>query len=297
MAALDLKMRRDMQIELRHMHKELGTTFIYVTHDQEEALVLSDNVVVLRDGFIQQIGSPAILYHNPANAFVANFIGQSNIFDGEMVDDFRVRIAGREFDCMTLGFKKGDLVDVVIRPENVRVQQIDGDEMVVGRVVTSFFKGSSKEMTLETEEGFRFMAISHRYYPVDDTIGFRVEPEGMHIMKKERLCNSAVATVVDSTTIEMLGKRVEVEPLVGFAKGEVVDVEFGFDNITLYDYADQGTFAGNVKFILFKGDHYLLTVKTLEGDEFFVKTQLVWDNGDVLSMDIPAANFRIVKRA
>lgn len=296
MAALDLKMRRDMQIELKRMHKELGTTFIYVTHDQEEAMVLSDNVVVLRDGFIQQIGSPAILYNNPANAFVANFIGQSNILDGVMVDEFSVKIAGRTFETLTMGFAPGEQVDVVIRPENITIQQVDGSEMAQGRVVSSFFKGSTKEMTIETQEGFRFMVLSHKYYPVDDIVGFRIEPESIHIMKKEHTCNRFEATVVDGKNVEMLGKKLKVDSLAGFEKGDKVYVEFDFDSVELFDYVEQGLYVGNVTFVLYKGDHYLLTIKSKSGEEFFVKSDLMCDKGDLVVMNISASNIRVVKR-
>ncbi|MFR9649592.1 MAG: ABC transporter ATP-binding protein [Rikenellaceae bacterium] len=296
MAALDLKMKRDMQVEIRQMHQELGTTFIYVTHDQEEALVLSDTVVILRDGFIQQMASPAIIYHNPANAFVANFIGQSNILNGVMESDFSVKMAGILFESLTFGFEKGDSVDVVIRPENISIQEVDGTQMATGRVVSSFFKGANKEMTIETEEGFRLLAVSNKYYPVDDVVGFRIEPENMHIMRKEHLCNRFEAKVIGDKYIEMLGKKVKVEPLVGFEKGEVVDVEFDFSSVELFDYAELGTFVGNVTFILYKGDHYLLTIKTAQGEEFFVETQLVWDKGDIAAMSISSKDIRVKKR-
>ncbi len=296
MAALDLKMKRDMQVEIRQMHHTLGTTFIYVTHDQEEAMVLSDTVVILRDGLIQQMAPPAIIYHNPANAFVANFIGQSNIFDGVMSGDFSVKMAGLEFDCLTMGFSAGDKVDVIIRPENIHIQEVDGTEMATGRVVTSFFKGSSKEMTIETEQGFRFLVVSHKYYPVDDVVGFRIEAEGMHIVNKEQVCNRFEATVIGDKFVEMHGKKVQVEQLKGFEKGEVVDVEFEFESVDIFDHAEEGVFVGNVTFVLFKGDHYLLTIKSKEGHQFYAKSHLIWDKGDAIAMSIAPENIRVIKR-
>ncbi len=296
MAALDLKMKRDMQVEIRQMHKELGMTFIYVTHDQEEALVLSDTVIILRDGFIQQMAPPAIIYHNPANAFVANFIGQSNIFDGVMEGSFKVKFAGITFDSLTFGFEAGDAVDVVIRPENINIQEVDGSQMAVGKVVTSFFKGAVKEMTIETEEGFRFLAVSNKYYPVDDVVGFRIEPENMHIMNKEHQCNRFEAKVIGDKYVEMLGKRVQVEQLSGFEMGEMVDVEFDFDGVELFDYVEDGTFSGNVKFSLYKGDHYLLTIKLKSGEDFYVASKMVWDMGDLAAMSILPSNIRVIKK-
>lgn len=296
MAALDLKMKRDMQIEIRQMHKDLGMTFIYVTHDQEEALVLSDTVIILRDGLIQQMASPAIIYHNPANAFVANFIGQSNIFDGVMVDSFSVQFAGLTFDSLTLGFEKGEAVDVVIRPENIQIQEIDGTQMATGKVVTSFFKGAVKEITIETEEGFRFLVVSSKYYPVDDVVGFSIEPENMHIMRKEHECNRFEAKVVGDNHIEMFGKQVQVEQAAGLEMGEMVDVEFDFDAVELFDHVKDGTFSGNIKFILYKGDHYLLTIKTNDGEEFYVKSKMSWGMGDLVAMSILPSNIRVIKR-
>lgn len=296
LAALDLKMRHEMQLELKRMHKELGTTFIYVTHDQEEALVLSNTVVVMRDGILQQIGSPAVLYHNPANAFVANFIGQSNILDGVMSDDFKVVIAGREFESLTLGFVAGEQVDVVIRPENVRLQNIDGSEMATGRVVMSTFKGSYNDIAVETEDGFRFMAISHTFYPVDDTVGFRIEPEGMHIMKKARTCNTFEATVIDDTHVEIRGARFEVAPLSGFSAGEVATAEVDFWNLELVDNKEDGAFYGNITDLLYKGDYWYLTIKTSSGEKFFANTRDIWDKGDSLGINIAPSDFRIIKK-
>ena len=154
LAALDLKMRKDMQIELKEMHRELGITFIYVTHDQEEALTLSDTIVVLNDGHIQQIGTPTDIYNEPQNPFVADFIGESNILDAVMVRDRLVRFAGHEFECVDEGFGEDNPVDVVIRPEDIYIMNTRLEvAQLTGTVKSCIFKGVHYEMFVETAEG------------------------------------------------------------------------------------------------------------------------------------------------
>lgn len=182
LGALDLKLRKDMQNELKKIQKQTGITFIYVTHDQEEALSMSDVVVVMADGKIQQIGTPIDIYNEPVNAFVADFIGESNIVDGVMNDDFNVTFSGKTFKCVDKGFKKGELVDVVVRPEDVDVVAKE-DGMLTGIVTSVTFKGVHYEIIVDIN-GFKWMIQSTDYVGVNTEIGLFIEPDAIHIMRK-----------------------------------------------------------------------------------------------------------------
>ncbi|MBR5540151.1 MAG: ABC transporter ATP-binding protein [Clostridia bacterium] len=182
LAALDLKLRKDMQVELKNIQKSLGITFIYVTHDQEEALSMSDTVVVMDNGKIQQIGTPQDIYNEPQNAFVADFIGESNILDGIMHEDYLVEFFGRKFRCLDAGFDKKEPVDVVIRPEDIDIVPADKGDLT-GTVTAVTFKGVHFE-TIVDFKGFKWMIQTTDYYPVDSVIGIVLNPEDIHIMKK-----------------------------------------------------------------------------------------------------------------
>ena len=182
LGALDLKLRKDMQNELKKIQKHTGITFIYVTHDQEEALSMSDVVVVMADGQIQQIGTPTDIYNEPVNAFVADFIGESNIVDGIMNEDFKVTFSGHTFDCVDKGFDKKELVDVVVRPEDVDIVDIDKG-MLKGVVTAVTFKGVHYEIIVDIN-GFKWMIQSTDFVDVNAEIGIFIEPEAIHIMRK-----------------------------------------------------------------------------------------------------------------
>ena len=182
LAALDLRLRKDMQIELKRIQQTTGITFIYVTHDQEEALSMSDTVVVMDKGRIQQIGRPEDIYNEPKNAFVADFIGESNILDGVMLEDFRVRFFGRVFECVDKGFAPNEPVDVVIRPEDIDIVQ-PAQSHLVGTVTGITFKGLNYDIIVEFK-GFKWLIQTTDYCPVDSYIGIRLNPEDIHIMHK-----------------------------------------------------------------------------------------------------------------
>lgn len=187
LGALDLKLRKEMQVELKSIQQSVGITFIYVTHDQEEALTMSDTIVVLNEGVIQQIGKPIDIYNEPKNAFVADFIGQSNIDTGIMKEDFLVEMFGKTFDCVDKGFEKDELVDVVTRPEDVEIVKIE-DGQLVGLVESVVFKGVHYEMVI-SGNGFRWLAQSTISKNVGDEVGIRVIPENFHIMRKMKWKN------------------------------------------------------------------------------------------------------------
>lgn len=182
LGALDLKLRQDMQYELIRLKNELGITFIYVTHDQEEALTMSDRVVVMKDGEIQQIGTPQDIYNEPKNAFVADFIGESNIIDGVMYEDFEVEFAGQAFKCVDKGFAENERVDVVIRPEDIIVGDYETSP-ISGEVESVIFKGVHYEITVDAH-GYKWLIHSTQSQPVGAHIGMNVRPEDIHIMKK-----------------------------------------------------------------------------------------------------------------
>ena len=182
LAALDLKMRKDMQMELKEMHKSLGITFVYVTHDQEEALTLSDTIVVMSEGKIQQIGTPEDIYNEPCNAFVADFIGDSNIIGATMIRDRLVEILGARFDCVDTGFGENKPVDVVIRPEDVELVSPE-EGILQGTLIHSIFKGVHYEMEVMAN-GFEWLVQSTKMVPVGTKVGIKVDPFNIQIMKK-----------------------------------------------------------------------------------------------------------------
>ena len=184
LAALDLKMRKDMQIELKEMHEKLGITFIYVTHDQEEALTMSDTIVVMDKGTIQQIGTPEDIYNEPKNAFVADFIGESNIIDGVMLRDKCVKMYGREFPCLDGGFAENEPVDVVIRPEDIDIVPVEQGQLV-GTVTNVTFKGMQYDIIVDFK-GFKWLIQTTDHSPVGSRIGIKIDPDGIHIMKKSQ---------------------------------------------------------------------------------------------------------------
>ena len=182
LGALDLKLRKEMQHELKAMQQKLGITFIYVTHDQEEALTMSDTIVVMNEGIIQQMGTPIDIYNEPENAFVADFIGESNILDGLMIDDYLVEFFGKRFECLDAGFGRGEEVDVVIRPEDLDLTPA-GQGKLEGIVRSVTFKGVHYEMNIDIN-GFMFLVHSTDMAPVGTAVGLTLTPDDIHIMEK-----------------------------------------------------------------------------------------------------------------
>lgn len=182
LGALDLKLRKDMQNELKAMQKKIGITFVYVTHDQEEALTMSDTIVVMNDGIIQQMGTPIDIYNEPENAFVADFIGESNILNGIMHDDYLVEFLGKKFECVDFGFGRGEEIEVVIRPEDLVLTEA-GVSPLEGIVKSVTFKGVHYEMRVVVSD-FEFLVHSTTKAPVGETVGLSLTPDDIHIMEK-----------------------------------------------------------------------------------------------------------------
>ena len=318
LSALDLKMRHDMQIELKELHEKLGITFIYVTHDQEEALTLSDRVVVMSEGKIQQIGTPTDIYNEPQNCFVADFIGESNILSGTMIRDKRVSFCGQEFDCIDTGFGENNPVDVVIRPEDIYIwnaesgkgkaenEEDDPEDRVpkgkftkwYGEVQTCIFKGVHYEMRVLTPDNYEFLIQDYHEYLPGTQVGMLVRPEDIQIMKKEHyLYNYFEGEVTKNGKVRFLDAEWEVLPkqIEGLEPGEKVQVRVPFRSIDLQDYEEEGTLSGEVHFILFKGNHFHLTIRTDEGHDLYVNTNDVWDDGDRVGVVIPKTEILINK--
>ena len=213
LGALDLKLRKEMQLELKKIQQRLEITFIYVTHDQEEALTMSDTVVVMKDGEIQQVGTPQDIYNEPTNAFVADFIGESNIIDGVMINDCLVSFNGHEFECVDTGFGENQPVDVVVRPEDIEIVAYE-DSKLHGEVESVVFKGVHYEMTIDCE-GLKWLVQSTDSAQIGSKVGLKFDPFDIHIMNKlfPYASNYLKGMVVDENTVEFLGIRFERQNL------------------------------------------------------------------------------------
>ncbi len=214
LGALDLKLRKDMQRELKQIQQQVGITFIYVTHDQEEALTMSDTVVVMNNGQIQQIGSPVDIYNEPKNAFVADFIGESNIINAVMVEDKVVKMYGRRFPCLDKGFAKNESVDVVVRPEDIDIVPVEQGQ-ISGTVTDVAFKGMQYDIIVDFQ-GFKWLIQTTDHCPVGEKIGVKIDPDGFHIMKKSEYSGlygdySSYSQEYDELSVDPEGEKGEKE--------------------------------------------------------------------------------------
>ena len=295
LGALDLKMRKEMQSELIAMHKRLGITFIYVTHDQEEALTMSDVVVVMNDGVIQQIGTPQNIYDEPANAFVANFIGESNIISGIMLCDYKVKFLDTEIDCLDKGFDKNEKVDLVIRPEDINLYTVEsGKGQFEGKILSSVFKGTYYEMEIEAN-GYEFTVQSTKERQTGTVIRMGIKPDGIHIMKKLRSVNEFRGEVCSENTVWFCGGEFEFENTENLEKGESVKIEIGFDAVTLTDDEKDGVIGANVTQSLYKGNYYQVQVYTDTDEDFYIDTTDEWDNNDRVGILIDKSKIKVTK--
>ena len=303
LGALDLKMRKEMQLELKNMHDQLGITFIYVTHDQEEALTMSDKIVVLSEGKIQQIGTPEDIYNEPKNAFVADFIGESNIFKGIMTGHMKVRFCGGEFTGMD-DVPEGTLVDVVVRPEDVIITAPQ-DGTVAGVVTSVIFKGMHYEVAVESGK-YEIIIRTTKCYAVGDEVGICLEPDGIHVMLAEDHTTSFVTTINSDYTLDFNGKviRCDLTKVVPKSKmkdnalidenGETVDisklkvqVSIQPDDIEMSDEAEAGLVSGEIINLIYKGDHYSYVVRTEYGYDLIVDDEYLWNMNDKVSLVMP----------
>ena len=300
LGALDLKMRQEMQIELKHMHDELGITFIYVTHDQEEALTMSDKIVVLSEGRIQQIGTPEDIYNEPQNAFVADFIGESNIFKGIMTGHMKVRFCGGEFIGMD-DVPEGTLVDVVVRPEDVIITKPE-DGIIEGEVVSVIFKGMHYEVTVESGK-YEMVIRTTKCYSVGERIGMKLEPDGIHIMLAEDHTTSFVTNINIDYTLDFNGKVIncdltKVIPKSSMKNNVLVDenneaidtaklkvmVSIQPYDIRMSDNVEEGLVSGHIINLIYKGDHYSYVIRTEYGHDLIVDDEYLWNMDDAVGL-------------
>ena len=303
LGALDLKMRKEMQLELKNMHAKLGITFIYVTHDQEEALTMSDKIVVMNNGRTQQIGTPEDIYNEPKNAFVADFIGQSNIFKGIMTGHLKARFAGGEFECMD-DVPEGTLVDVVVRPEDVIITRPE-DGIITGRVTSVIFKGIHYEIAVESGK-YEMVIQSIKSAKVGDTIGMSLEPEGIHIMIAEDHTTRFEAEVGDDLNLVYSDRTIPCDVTKVFpgsrikdgelfdASGEKIDtseikvlVSIQPGDIQLSDDVEAGLTSGKIINLIYKGDHYSYVVRTIHGHDLIVDDEYLWNMDDTVGLVMP----------
>lgn len=311
LGALDLKMRKDMQLELKALHDNIGITFIYVTHDQEEALTMSDTIVVMKDGVIQQIGTPTDIYNEPKNSFVADFIGESNIFSGTMTGDKKVRFIGHTFDCVD-DFPKNEKVDVVVRPEDVFLMDEDKGQ-VKGVITSSIFKGVHYEMVMTV--GKTEVVIQNTVErKVGEKVSIFIRPDDIHIMAKEFSSNKYDGYITKKNTVCFAdgefdcdvtqlypGSFVDEEGYLITPEGDKIDltdadvsVEVGLKDIEISDDEDAGGAVGNIVSMIYKGDHYQLIVRTDENEEDFVfDTEDTWNENDRVSVIIPKDKIKL----
>ena len=314
LGALDLKMRKEMQLELKAMHDKLGITFIYVTHDQEEALTMSDKIVVMSEGKTQQIGTPEDIYNEPVNAFVADFIGQSNIFNGIMTGKMKARFCGGEFVCVD-DVEEGTHITAVVRPEDVILVRPE-EGTITGVVSSVIFKGMHYEITVQS--GKNEMVIqSVRSAKVGDAVGMKVDPDNIHIMIAEDHTNFFTAdinrdhrleyngTVLETSLTKIIkgSKRSESGALLD-ANGEEIDpdktkvtVSIMPNDIRMTDDQEQGLVQGYISNLIYKGDHYSYVIHTDLGQDFVVNDEYLWNMEDQVGLIMPVDKMKFtVKR-
>ena len=297
LGALDLKLRKDMQIELKKIQQKLEITFVYVTHDQEEALTMSDVVVVMKDGTIQQIGSPQDIYNEPVNAFVADFIGENNIVDGVMQKDFFVSFCGNDFTCVDKGFEPNEAVDVVVRPEDVEVvPAIKGQ--LTGKVLSAGFKGVHYEMIVDCG-GFQWLIHSTVSQNPGDVIGLQIAPDCIHVMKKmlpyENNTIEGVIAEIDeeenSATFRFSDGEFEIVN-DGYSEETKVSVEVSPENIEIVP-ENQGDLNGYLESVIDKASYIEMIVST-DNAKYLIKSQKDEQVGTTVGLKFNAANVRVL---
>jgi spermidine/putrescine transport system ATP-binding protein len=275
-----------MQGELKKMHKESGITFVYVTHDQEEALTMSDKIAVIKDGVIQQYNTPQKIYDEPSNAFVADFIGESNILSGVMRSDFSVEFLGTQIRCLDKGFEKNEQVDLVIRPEDISIfPDGSGRGQLRGTVLFSIFKGSYYQMDILSGD-YEFTAESTMEAKKGDTVELYLSPNSIHIMKKTRTVNEFITETASENTVYISNGEFEFVSDESFVSGEKVKARIAFDKVELTDDEEDGTIGGNIAQSLYKGSYYQVQVYTDDDMDFYVDTADEWDTDDRVGIKI-----------
>jgi len=318
LSALDYKMRKEMQLELKSMHKQLGITFIFVTHDQEEALTMSDKIVVMADGEIQQIGTPEEIYNEPANLFVADFIGESNIFHGRMTGPEKAFFCGAEFKCVD-PYKKGTVIDAVVRPEDIKITDVEKGQ-IIGEVLSADFKGTFYKVVVRSGKT-EIEANSLKYYEPGTEVGMKIAADNIHIIPYDNSINHYDGVVVSyhdgrGLLVEVAdftwyvapervfpGAVVEDGIVIG-SSGKAIQVEdvrieayIAPSDIKLSDDAEEGLITGNIVSFIYVDDHYTYTVRTKSEEDYVVHDVDLWNQEDFVSLIIPEdkVTFRVVR--
>lgn len=292
LGALDLKLRKEMQVELKTMQQQLGITFVYVTHDQEEALTMSDTIVVMNNGVIQQVGSPTDIYNEPKNSFVADFIGDSNIFQGRMTKDYSVYFAGHTFECVDPKFKDCRNVEVIVRPEDVDLTAVENGKLT-GYVDSIIFKGVHYEISVV--QGDNWWTV-HSTDGVDKgaTVGISLEPDAIHIMRKEDTTNIFDAEVLNENSISFVDTDFKCDT-TGFKLGEEVFAEIDAQDIRLVN-AEDGIFVAEVDTAIFKGDHYEIISWVDDEHMFTLLVDDVLEQGSKIGISFDTSKIKLVKK-
>ena len=305
LSALDHKMRKDMQIELKEMHKKLGITFFYVTHDQEEALTMSDRILVMKDGVIQQVGTPEDIYNEPVNAFVADFIGESNIYNGTMIGKKKVRFIGASFPCVD-DFPLNEKVDVVVRPEDVIITD-ESKGIVKGTIVSKVFQGVHYGYIVQVDKS-EVSCRDTKSYEVGVTVGLSVEPENIQVMHKDVTQNEYDDALITSHGKVILGEDpfdADLTQLVpngvateeGYIQDAISKKRYDFtnaivratiplDKVELSDDLDNGQSQGTIIEVVWIGDHYQYIVRTDDDEDFIVASDYSWNENDLVAIRV-----------
>ncbi len=318
LSALDYKMRKEMQLELKAMHKQLGITFIFVTHDQEEALTMSDKIVVMADGEIQQIGTPEEIYNEPANLFVADFIGESNIFHGRMTGPKKAFFCGAEFNCVD-PYEKGTVIDAVVRPEDIKITDVEKGQ-ITGQVLSCDFKGTFYNVVVLSGKT-EIEANSLKHYEPGTEVGMKIAADNIHIIPYDNSINHFDGTIygyhegkglyvefadfawyVEPERI-FAGARVEDGVVVDAAGREVrvddvrIEAYIAPTDMKLSDDAEEGLVAGNIVSFIYVDDHYTYTVRSKSEEDYVVYDADLWNQEDYVSLVIPEDKvaFRLVR--
>lgn len=301
LGALDLKMRKEMQLELKNMHEKLGITFIYVTHDQEEALTMSDKIVVMSEGQTQQIGTPEDIYNEPKNAFVADFIGESNIFGGIMTGDKLVRFCGADFKCLD-EVEQGTMIDAVVRPEDIVITEPQNG-MITGKVISQVFKGVHYEITVMSGKN-EIVIQTTKKARVGEQVGLVIEPDGIHVMLAEHTLNKIESGFDTNGSLSFMdgrlginitsilpGIRKEEEGLYVDSHGDEIDISklkvtisIRPNDIQMSDDKEAGQLQGHIINLIYKGDHYSYVVRTVDDFDIIVDDEDLWNMDDFVSL-------------
>lgn len=313
LSALDYKMRKEMQLELKEMHRKLGITFIFVTHDQEEALTMSDKVVVMSDGDVQQIGTPEDIYNEPKNLFVADFIGASNIFKGKMVGKKQVEFCGAVFECLD-DYAVDTMIDAVVRPEDVVILEA-GKGRIQGEVIACDFKGIFYVTSVKTEKA-EIEIHNLKSFQIGDKVGLDLEPDGIHIIPYDTSINHYEGEIIsyeaesgfevqfEDFTLTVPTKKIfadctEKDGTLLDANGQEpawqnvkVTMSFLPEDATLSDDAEAGFVAGDIFNFIFMDDYYRYRVRSESEEDYIVNDAYLWNHGDHVSVTVPVEKMK-----